>query len=171
MKDRIIELLKSTGRENIDKVIEWMSNNGFFEAPASVVHHNNFEGGLMKHSLEVYEEAVKLNDSLQAPFSRNSIIICALLHDICKSDQYFIGADGKPHSDRSKISRGHGRRSMFIVKKACQVPLSYDEEMAIWWHMGIHEASIDRFPSEFTDSKSVGLCELIQKADGIAARK
>ena len=56
-QDEIIKLLKSTGRENIDNVISWMKENHFFEAPASVMYHNNCAGGLAKHSLDVYRKA------------------------------------------------------------------------------------------------------------------
>ena len=135
-KKEIIALLKSTGRENIDKVIEYMEEKGFFESPASEVHHNNFKGGLAKHSLEVYCEAVKLNEEKGMP--TNSIIICSLLHDICKADQYGIN-NNKPVKDNKKCNKGHGRRSMFILKRTCQLPLNFDEEMTIWWHMGSHE--------------------------------
>lgn len=75
IKNEIILLLESTGRENIDKVIQHMEANGFFEAPASVVHHNNFIGGLAKHSLEVYQEAVKLNKDIGLP--ETGIILCS----------------------------------------------------------------------------------------------
>ena len=167
-KKEIIALLKSTGRENIDKVIEYMEEKGFFESPASELHHNNFKGGLAKHSLEVYCEAVKLNEEKGMP--TNSIIICSLLHDICKADQYGIN-NNKPVKDNKKCNKGHGRRSMFILKRTCQLPLNYDEEMAIWWHMGSHEPHLKKFKDEYESSCSIELCNLIRKADGIAAHK
>ena len=57
----IVSLLRSTGRENIDKTVGFMRDNKFFEAPASVSYHNNFVGGLAFHSLMVCAEALKLN--------------------------------------------------------------------------------------------------------------
>lgn len=62
IKEKITELLLSTGRENIGNVLEYMESNGFFTAPASVSNHNNNEGGLAKHSLDVYEEAMRLSN-------------------------------------------------------------------------------------------------------------
>lgn len=59
---------------------------------------------------------------------------------------------------------------LFIVKRGCQLPLNYDEEMAIWWHMCEYEVSKDRFNDEYEESKNIALCRLIQQADGIAAR-
>ena len=44
-KQRFCELLRSTGRENIEYVIEDLDTYGFFEAPASVRNHYNHPGG------------------------------------------------------------------------------------------------------------------------------
>ena len=168
-KERIVSLLRSTGRENIETVIAHLEKEGFFEKPASVVNHNNFAGGLAKHSLEVYEESMKLNEEYKLPV--NSITLCSLLHDVCKMDQYTISDEGRIESVEEKLRKRHGRRSMYILKRKCQLPLNYDEEMAIWWHMGEHEESKEWCQKEYNDSKTISLCTLIQKADGIAAEK
>lgn len=167
IQEEIIKLLKSTGRENIDNVISWMKENHFFEAPASVMYHNNCAGGLAKHSLDVYRKASELNEEIRLP--QSSVIICSLLHDICKADQYYINSEGKPIRNEETCKKGHGRRSMFILKCKCQLPLNYDEEMAVWWHMGEYEKCKDHFTNEYEISKTIALCSLIQKADGIAA--
>ena len=57
-KDRFCQLLRSTGRENIEYVIEDLEAYGFFEAPASVRNHYNHPGGLVEHSLNVYDAAM-----------------------------------------------------------------------------------------------------------------
>ena len=90
------------------------------------------------------------------------------MHDICKIDQYPI-KNGVVCRIEEKIKKGHGRRSMFMVKRRCQLPLNYNEEMAIWWHMGEHEGSEKRYPSDYQESLSIPLCKLIQQADGFAA--
>lgn len=169
VKEKIESLLNSTGRENIEKVINWLNTHNFYTVPASIMHHNNFEGGLAKHSLEVCEEAIKRNESLNLPLS--SVIICSLLHDVCKHDNYFVDNKGKLFANEVKKKKGHGLRSMYIVKRGCQLPLNYDEEMAIWWHMGEHEESKDRFLDKYVESKDIPLCRLIQKADGTASHK
>lgn len=169
IKAKIEALLRSTGRENIEKVINLLNTTNFYTAPASVKYHNNFRGGLAKHSIEVYEEAIKLNETENLPLS--SVIICSLLHDVCKHDNYFIDENGKPSDNENAKKKGHGRRSMYIVKRGCQLPLNYDEEMAIWWHMGDNEESKSRCQKDYEESKKIKLCTLIQKADGIAAKK
>ena len=45
MKERIIELLRETGREGIEDLIAYMDEYGFFRAPCSTSHHLAKEGG------------------------------------------------------------------------------------------------------------------------------
>ena len=54
MKEEFIKLLKETNREGMDKLIEFLENSDFFEAPASTRYHGNFKGGLVEHSMKVY---------------------------------------------------------------------------------------------------------------------
>lgn len=163
----IENLLMNTGRENMERIISLLRHNNFYYAPASVNHHNNFEGGLAKHSLEVYYEAVRLldtDDFKYDEFSQNSIVICALLHDVCKSDQYVV-KDGEPKRVFKNFRKGHGLRSMNIVKRECGVLLNNDEEMAIWWHMGEYAICRNLYPKEYKAAQKIQLCRLIMAAD------
>ena len=171
VKDTIVSLLKSTGRENIDTMISWMENHSFFEASASVKHHNAFVGGLAKHSLDVYYEAMELNKKAKLPIT--SVTLCALLHDVCKSDQYYIDGSGFPRGNKATIDKGHGLRSAFIVTRSGKLPLNYDEFMAIWWHMGEFEESLKHhdYQVQFAESQNNELCKLIHEADNNAAKK
>lgn len=54
-KKRFIDLLKSTKREGIDKLIDFLEKTDFFTAPASTRFHSSYEGGLLQHSLNVYD--------------------------------------------------------------------------------------------------------------------
>ena len=59
-KERFISLLKGTGRQGVDNVIDMLEKEGFFTAPASTKFHLNSEGGLLEHSLNVYDAAMML---------------------------------------------------------------------------------------------------------------
>ena len=94
-KDRFIELLRSTRRNGIETVIAKLEELGFFEAPASTRFHLNRKGGLLEHSLNVYEAAmmvrekiVQRNPELEIQLSVESVILSTLLHDTCKADIY-----------------------------------------------------------------------------------
>ena len=54
-KERFIELLRSTKREGIEKLIDFLEKTDFFTAPASTRFHSSYEGGLLQHSLNVYD--------------------------------------------------------------------------------------------------------------------
>ncbi len=95
MRKRIIDALLSTKRENMEQMIAWMDENGFFTAPCSGNYHLAYEGGLAEHSLNVMEQALVLADTLDQEkelFGKESVIIAALLHDLGKTGQF-----GKPN--------------------------------------------------------------------------
>jgi hypothetical protein len=74
------------------------------------------------------------------------------------------------HVDENMM-KGHGRRSMYMLIRECQLPLNYNEAMAIWWHMGEYERSKKWCADEYEKSKTIPLCSLIQEADKRAALK
>lgn len=89
LKKEYIDLLISTGRKGIKELIEYLeTRTDFFTAPASTKFHNNFEGGLLEHSLNVYENFQIMLDAKGVQMDEDSIIICALLHDLCKCNFY-----------------------------------------------------------------------------------
>ena len=57
-KERFIEIYKTKiHREGSEKLLEFLmsKNSDFFEAPASTRFHGSYEGGLLEHSLNVYD--------------------------------------------------------------------------------------------------------------------
>lgn len=65
---RIKELLKNTGREGIDDLISYMEENDFFTSPCSTRYHLAEEGGLATHSLNVYENILRINEKIRRQF-------------------------------------------------------------------------------------------------------
>ena len=55
MREEFINLLRSTNREGIEELIDFIDRTDFYKAPASTRFHGNFEGGLLQHSMKVYE--------------------------------------------------------------------------------------------------------------------
>ena len=130
-RTRFEELLKATNRENIDYVIEDLDNLGYFEAPASAQGHGAYPGGLLQHSLNVYDAAmgvrktiVEARPDLEKMLPTSSIAIAALLHDVCKSNFYlpvkkkrknevglFEEYDAYEYQDKN-FPVGHGEKSV-----------------------------------------------------------
>ena len=55
MKEEFIELLRSTKREGIENLLNFLEKSDFYTAPASTRFHGNYDGGLLDHSLNVYD--------------------------------------------------------------------------------------------------------------------
>lgn len=141
---KITELLLSTKREGMDKLVEWLIRDGFFESPASTRYHGSYAGGLAKHSLGVYNLLIKLipknicdaTSPGQNPFPLDcdSLIIAALLHDVCKMGAY-IG-DEKPYKWNKQQPKGHTLLSIERIRKF--ITLTELEELMIKYHMGVY---------------------------------
>ena len=55
MKEEFLRLLRTVNREGIEELINFLEKSDFFKAPASTRFHGDHEGGLVEHSLKVYE--------------------------------------------------------------------------------------------------------------------
>ena len=178
MKDNrteFIELLRSTKRDGIDKLIDWLdSDPSFYVASAARIHHDNVRGELVAHSLRVFHFAKAdwdtRDESFKKQYPLESVIISALLHDVCKKDVYYIDAHGIPQWNKANHALGHGLRSVRLLE-GLGFPLTADERMAIWWHMGAgNERSQKDYPKEYSIAMQDPFCQLIHNADAKAAK-
>ena len=89
-KERFKALIRSTEtrKDELERLLGWLEGQDFFEAPASTRFHGAYKGGLLEHSLNVYDAFIKLfgNDG----HNKDSVIICTLLHDVCKVGFYSV---------------------------------------------------------------------------------
>ena len=103
MKDKFIGLLRETKREGIENLIDFLEKTDFFTAPASTKFHNSFEGGLLAHSLNVYEA---LESLVKGKWPEDTIRIVALLHDICKINLYKVDYRNKKDATQQEKDMG-----------------------------------------------------------------
>jgi hypothetical protein len=153
-KDRIEtfeKLLRNTDREGIDKLIDYIRTTDFYTAPASTRFHSCHEGGLLEHSLNVYNvlnEKLKAGQWVSKQFNSNSVIITALLHDMCKANFYKtdyrnvkndkgVWEKVPYYTVDDELPFGHGEKSVYII--SAFIKLTREEAMAIRWHMGFSE--------------------------------
>lgn len=180
LKYEIDTLLYATHRPGIEIVIDHLHGNkeAFYKAPASVKHHNNFYGGLAKHSMEVYQQAIKQYDQFRKSetplgFDRNSVTLCSLLHDVCKMDEYIINRDtNRPeHTNEWRKDGPHGIKSLRQLK-SWKLQLTDEEEKAIAWHMGNHAKDAEAEFGTTYDKvcTSLLLVKLIHESDSRAAK-
>lgn len=162
--DRFESLLRKTGRENIESLIAFLRKSDFYVAPASTRYHSCHEGGLLEHSLNVFDCLFEKNGSgiwgshLES-VGEDSLILSALLHDVCKSYYYIVEMKNKKvysetgsksdsngrydwetvpaYTTEDKFPYGHGEKSVMMVEQF--IKLKPVERYAIRWHMGFSE--------------------------------
>lgn len=137
-KTRYIELWKTVKRDGVQDLLNWLDATDFYTAPSSTKYHLSREGGLLEHSLNVYDILAKRG------LDPESTIITALGHDYCKINFYTqemrnVKEDGvwtqKPfYTIKDQFPFGHGEKSVLFVNRF--VKLKPSEFMAIRWHMG-----------------------------------
>ena len=148
MKARYIKLLMSTGIKGINNLIGDLERNGFFTAPASSAHHLCKEGGLLEHSLNVYDVACETTSKMDIIHVNHvDLIIACLLHDVGK-----MGAFGQPNYIENILKSGNRSESKpFITNKlglqhqdisimtvSKYIDLTEDQAIAIKYHNGLY---------------------------------
>ena len=153
-KEKFIEIYTNNiKREGADKLLEYLlsTSSDFFTAPASARFHSSYEGGLVDHSINVYEclssylESSRVQDLFGFQYSKENIAIVSLLHDLCKINVYKKGfrnvkdergawqrVDTFEYDDR--MPYGHGEKSVYIISG--YMKLTREEAFAIRYHMG-----------------------------------
>lgn len=150
MIERFETLLKSTNREGMDKLLEFIRKSDFYTAPASTRFHSCHEKGLLEHSLNVYDCLIsKKNNPIWAEVFKDieddSLIVSALLHDLCKTYFYVIEMRNKKddsgkwvqvpfYTVDDKIPLGHGSKSVMLIEE--YIRLKPVERYSINFHMG-----------------------------------
>lgn len=161
-KERFINLVNSIDREgfNKDLLLSHLENSDFYYAPASTKFHCSFKGGLLQHTLNVYDSIVKLAESFHVYIDANSLKIVSLFHDIAKMNYYetyyrnqkVYSENGTKRDEGGRydwqqiqdykvrdvkerfIYYNHEGTSEFIIRQYC--PLEVDESIAILHHHG-----------------------------------
>lgn len=186
MKKKIRDILSGTERAGIESLLDYMDQNGFYDSPCSTQHHLAKEGGLAEHSLNVYEIACKLSDTLYPDVRKDSLAIATLLHDVGKMGQFgkanYIpnmlkgratkaNPNPEPYQSESKPYKSnpellyidHEVRALSIISRF--IDLTEEEQQAVLWHNGLYGP----FKYEI-QGKETPLYMLLHWADMWAAR-
>ena len=153
-KEEFIEIYhENIRREGADKLLEYLMSpsSDFFTAPASTRYHGAYEGGLVEHSLNVYEclcdylARERVQELYGIETSEETVAIVSLLHDICKmnfykksfrnvKDENGVWNKVPTYEIDDRLPYGHGEKSVYIVSGFMR--LTREEAFAIRYHMG-----------------------------------
>lgn len=154
LKEKFVKIYnENITREGADKLLEYLlsDKSDFFSAPASTRFHGSYPGGLVEHSINVYEclkdylSRTRVKELYNMDFSDETIAIVSLLHDICKVNIYKPGTRNvkdengvwkqvPTYTFEDKMPYGHGEKSVYIINGYMR--LTRDEAFAIRYHMG-----------------------------------
>lgn len=182
-KKRFLDICREEiHREGLDELLNWLERSDFFVAPASTRFHGSYPGGLVEHSLNVYDCLMHLVDNYpEFNISDESVAICALFHDICKANTYKEGYRNVKDDETGqwykkqiyefdeKFPIGHGEKSCIILQWFFS-KLTVDELLAIRYHMGGFDTSVKGGDSGL--NKAYDMCVLapmLHLADGEAS--
>lgn len=191
-KELFCKLLAETKREGIENLISCLESNGFFDSPCSTKYHLCTEGGLLEHSLNVYDVLCQLNESMNAGIPVESIVLCALLHDIGKAGDHgkknyvpkyvrsksknketgeydMVRSVAEPfESNKDLMYEEHEIRSVIIAERF--IYLSEDEETAILHHNGLFGKLDTKFGTGDPNFCKTKLAFLLHTADMYCSR-
>lgn len=164
-------------RHGIDKLMAYIRKSDFYTAPASTKYHLSCAGGLLQHSLNVLDALrgilTQTEDGWEyrvagqkiLTISEESLVIIALLHDICKTYFYTTSTRNAKNEQTGKWEKvpfytvsdkmplGHGAKSAMIVKQYME--LTTTEMYAIWWHMGFTDTQDAATLSQAIDAQPI----------------
>lgn len=169
-KEKFLNIYNSKiKREGADKLLEFLLSSDFFTAPASTRFHGSYEGGLVEHSINVYEcladylDRPRVKETYGIQFSDETIAISSLLHDLCKVNCYKKGTRNVKDKNGvwqtvptydfcDQLPYGHGEKSVYIISGFMK--LTREEAFAIRYHMGFSgtedirniSAAFEQFP-------------------------
>lgn len=180
--------LRATNRPGVDAVIEFLRTTDFYTAPSTISNNSNYMGGLAEHSILVYTLCIKLRDllaeskpSILTEIPEESVVISALLHDVCKVCLYkpvekwkkdastgveqWVSYQGYEVNDSFPI--GHGEKSVIMLLNI-GLKMSATEMLGIRYHMGGWSSSETKW-SYTTATEICPLVTLMQMADQMSA--
>ncbi|MEG2204893.1 MAG: HD domain-containing protein, partial [Oscillospiraceae bacterium] len=142
-KERFCKLYRThITRPGADELMNFLENKSdFFVAPASTRFHLAREGGLVEHSVNVAEVLLRFEEE-----PTESLVICGLLHDLCKANYYKASTRNVKNETTGQWEKqpfyqiedsfpyGHGEKSVYMIERFFR--LKAPEAMAIRWHMG-----------------------------------
>lgn len=142
-------------RPGIKDLMKYLATTDFYTAPCSRFHHLNVSGGLVTHSLNVYEalERVALNHDLRV--KKESWALVSLFHDLCKVNFYIRGTrnikDERTGVWKKEViwkiedqfPMGHGEKSLAILQRF--LPLLEAEALAVRHHMANYDLNANSY--------------------------
>ena len=174
---------------HIKYILEWLRSGDFYTSPASTKYHEAYSGGLLDHTLKVYEQLIglrsvpKFKDVVDNQWW--SAVFAVLVHDWCKMGRYEsylknvqndetgvwekVPAFKLKEDDTTRF--GHGTQSLVLAMQLCNskyTSLTFEEMAAIRWHMDAWDIGHYDESDLAKCNEKIPMVRMIQFADQLA---
>jgi hypothetical protein len=144
IKEQVKKTLLSVRRQGMTELVEALERQGYFDGPCSTKYHLSRKHGLLIHHWHIYNALLEKNNHYKLGLSEDTIILVALLHDLCKVGMYTIHPDNTITYTGHNPDYKHGTLSLERITKF--ISLTEEEEEMIKHHMGLHSVySFEKF--------------------------
>lgn len=175
------------GIENLyNYIVSYLSSTDFYTTPASSKYHDVFPGGLVYHSLQVYNQILDLQKIYKfRDVDISSAVFVSLAHDWCKVGMYEKYSKNVKNpttgewesviayrvKDDNTGRLGHGPQSVVMAMRLCNTKysaLTNDELAAIRWHSATYDVTSYDIYALNDCNKNIPLVHMLQFADQLA---
>lgn len=143
--NKYLAIISQITRPGIKQFSLWLSNEtDFLTAPASTRFHGSVQGGLLAHSLAVYNNMLQYSGK----YNIETIRIVSLFHDICKANFYKETTRNVKNDETGRWEKvpyytveeqfpygSHGGKSVYLLLTH-GLQITDEEAVAINCHMG-----------------------------------
>ena len=174
-------------RDGIDNLIAWLDTTDIATMPATTKYHGVYAGGFVEHCLNVFMRLFNtmnvdypvVDDKETNPYSKESIAIVSLLHDLDKVNKYKIEYRNRKDENGNWIQEpiyvvkstfdrlvfgNPSQNTIYIIEQF--IKLTYDEKLAILHQSGgIYDNNIDNVYAAMNAFKVSPLAYYLFSAD------
>lgn len=153
-QEKFVKFVKAyIKRDGVDELLEWLCATNFFVSPASAKYHLAKEGGLVEHSLNVFKRMYEFMQAeygygeyeIDLPYTKESIAIVSLLHDVGKIGLYkttlrnvkdangnWTQVESYATDENCLDYASHEEQSVYLIERFMK--LTHEEALAIRYH-------------------------------------
>jgi putative nucleotidyltransferase with HDIG domain len=178
---RFMKVCSSLAQPRRDAVLAMVDRLGerLVMCPGSsrVDYHNCFPSGLVEHSVRVVKNALALAKALNLAVDRDSVIFCALFHDIGKvgdeRDDYYVPQPSSWHRDKGMLYEVNpamrfmttSQRSVYLLGHF-GIPTTHEEYTAVLLNDGQYDEANAPYKLKESD-----LALLVHMADLVSTKQ
>lgn len=168
---RILVEQLSPGYRHLFNAVFWDQKRfaRFLVQPASITNHHAERCGLLRHTVETGEGALKLCEQSESA-NRDVVLMGALLHDAGKADEYHPNANGKPAmTDRGRLIGHVVTTTEWVAAAFARYAVDLSDEA---YRALIHVLNARKGAPEWIGIRTPVMieCDIVSEADRLSGR-